>query len=298
MTTPDPTNAPAYEPDQNRRTLQQLLARHAQLDADTRAALDALSHDEDRIALGGKTRAVGVLGEGVAWAVQIDQAFAQYPALTSAHYAQERFGYYLERLLGLDAAVELQTQKEKGLGGARSTTEQRETEAKAKRKVLLNKLMGFAGGRKDEKRELDAVVGTTESYTAIGQSVRDMVKLGRQWLARTDKYAVIQAKLARLTPALLDETLAAAEALTGSSVDSKLKGKSHPTDTPETNLAEGWFLFEFIEAHRCFEAAHADSALIAKLVPGPATRSLFNHPRHAAPDPAPTPAPADPKPKP
>jgi hypothetical protein len=46
------------------------------------------------------------------------------------------------------------------------------------------------------------------------------------------------------------------------------------------NLVEGWLLEEMVRVHDDFEAAHAESQIIERLIPGAATRTVFgSHPK-------------------
>ena len=75
------------------RALDKLLARRGPVDTAHRAAYAELITDEGRVALGVKTRGPGVFRDAVAWCVQIDEAFAKYPARVKAHHAETRFAY-------------------------------------------------------------------------------------------------------------------------------------------------------------------------------------------------------------
>jgi hypothetical protein len=73
-----------------------LLRPLAPLDATTRAALRSLATDAHRSELGRQTKARGVLAEGVAMAVTIDQALTTFPNLSEL-YPATRFAHFSSR---------------------------------------------------------------------------------------------------------------------------------------------------------------------------------------------------------
>ena len=286
---PAPASPSTYNHSKDRRALRELIARHGPLDAAHREAFDDLITNEDRAALGSKTRAVGAFREGIAWAIIIDEAFAKYPARVKDHYAETRFAYFLDRLAALDAALEAQTTRRGAQAETRSMAADRKATARAARQTLLSKLRGFAGRRSAECKALEDVTGRTTDVTAIGASIRSLVELAQTWLARGDAKSKIQRTAAGLTPGVVDAALAAAEALTGAATVATLAGKRPAIDAPEVNLAEGSVLHEMEEAARCFEEAHEATQIIPRLTPGPATRHVLGPktaPKKAASPPA------------
>lgn len=261
-----------YDPNEGRLVLLELQARHGKVDDEHRAAFDSLGNEADRVKTGGRTRAAAVLGESVTWAVQIDQAFTKYPAVVEAYYSRERFTYLLDRGLALDATLSGHGASRDGTGQKKLTAEERVAVAGAERRNLIATMEGVAGARPVERGELDAAKGTAEN---LGQSIRDLVKLGREWLARKDRQVAILCKSARLTEASLASALAAAENLTSTGKDAKLAGRKLSADPPEVNLIEGWVLDEMAEAQRCFGRAHDASSLVPRLHPTRATRSVL-----------------------
>jgi hypothetical protein len=257
------------------RALEKLIARHGQIDADHRAAYDELISDEDRAALGARTRGPAVFREAVEWCVQIAEAFGKYPARVKAHYAETRFAYFLERTALLGAAVEAQQAHRGQQGSTRSTTAEREEAAREARKALLSSLRGFAGRRSAERTALSLSLGQTDNINAIGASIRALAALGAEWLARPGTTAKIQCVSAGLTGAGVAAALAAADALTGAATESTLAGRRPSADSPEVNLVEGAVLHEMDEAQRCFDEAHTATQLIRRLSPGPATRHVL-----------------------
>src|SRR6478609_8848967 len=80
------------------KVARKLLAKLTPLGATTRAALRSLATDAQRSDLGRQTKARGVLADGIAMAITIDQQIATFPSLTET-YAPRRFAYFLESLL-------------------------------------------------------------------------------------------------------------------------------------------------------------------------------------------------------
>ena len=283
-----------YDPNERRRVLHELQARHGHVDEAHREAFDSLGNAAQRVSLGGRTRAAGVLGDGVSWAVDIDLAFAKYKAAVEACYSRERYSYLLDRLVALDAAIEGHGAQHGGTGEKRLTAEERQDEANALRKKLIGTMEGVAGTRPTERKDLDQAIGTVQN---LGQSIVDLVTLGRAWLARNDPKITLLCRSARLTEDLLAAASAAGQALTSSGSVAKLAGRKRTADPPEVNLVEGWVLLEMGEAQRCFDNAHDESSLVPRLIPGPATRSVLGRrkapPTEASDADAETSAPAD-----
>jgi hypothetical protein len=271
-----------YDPNEARRVLLELQARYGQVGAEERAAFDTLHSHAERIEMGNRTKAPGVLSDGVSWAVQIDQSFTRYPAALDGHYSKERFAYMLDRLVALDQALGGQGTQRDGTGAKRDTAEEREKAARKARNRLIDKLESVAGKRPDERRELDAAIGTA---AALGESILKLVKLGRSWLASAEPHTRILCKSAGLTERLLSEALAAGDALTGAAAGAKLAGRQSGTDAPEVNLAEGWVLHEMEEAKRCFDSAHEETRIVPRLSAGRATRSVLGARKTPAADP-------------
>ena len=257
------------------RALDKLLARRGPVDAAHRAAYAELITDEGRAALGVKTRGPGVFRDAVAWCVQIDEAFAKYPARVKAHYAETRFAYFLEQTALLGAAIDAQQTRRSEQDTTRSTMAEREEAARGARAELISALRGFAGRRDAERKALSLALGRTDSLNAVGESIRTLAELGAEWLARPGATATIQAVSAGLTSEGVAAALAAADALTGAASESTLAGRRPAVDAPEVNLVEGTVLNEMDEAQRCFEEAHLATQLIRRLTPGPATRQVL-----------------------
>lgn len=271
---PTPTPADTYDPNKDRRALRELVAHHGDVTPEHREAFGELVSDARRAELGARTRGLGVFRESVAWAVAISRAFEDYPAAVKPHYSIERFKYLLHCVGGLDTAIQAQSAQRGGQGTVRWTAADREEAARKARNTLIAKMTGFAGAREAERAALAGAMGHTTDATALGTSIQSLATLAREWLARTDRKAKIQAESAGLTEGVVQEALDAAEALTGAATTATLAGKKAGTDSPAVNLAEGSVLHEMIEARRCFAEAHTATSLVPRLVPGPATKHV------------------------
>jgi hypothetical protein len=264
--------AVAYDPNPDRRALMELIGRFGAVAPDIKEALDDLVPEAQRAELGKRTRSAGVFHEAVAWAVTMGKTFTDLPAAITEHYAVERFTYLLDGVRALDVTMQAQSTGRDGQGATRGTASEREGKAREARRTLIAKLTSYAGAREAEKKALAAAEGTTADLTELGDSIRDLVKLGREWLKRTDAKSQVQAKLAGLTDAVVQGALDAGEALTGAATEVTLGGRKDAVDSPAVNLAEGLVLHEMGEAMRCFAEANRKTSLVAKLIPGPATR--------------------------
>jgi hypothetical protein len=270
-----------YDPSVARTALLKLQARHGHVDDAHRAAYDLLNDDATRTLMGTRTRSSGVLRDGVTMAVEIDQRFTEYPALVASHYAHTRFAYFVDRVLALAEAVDHQDTSRHGTGTIRTTAQGREASARKARQDLIGKLKGFAGQRQTEKGALTDAIGATASNDDLGKSIARLVALGRSWLALTDPASRILATSAGLTTQIIDQAVTAAGVLTTASSDATLAGHRPAVDSPAVNLIEGWVTYEMMEAIRCFDEAHADKPVIARLTPGPNTRHVLG-PRHGS----------------
>lgn len=269
------TGGPTVTPNLRRRALQQLVARHGRPDEAHCAAFGELIDDTGRAELGAQTKGPGVLGEGVDWAITIDEAFRQYPAEVEEHYSRVRFTYFLAKLVDLSEAITAQEARRSGQGATRGTAADREAVAREARRRLVSKLRRYAGHRAAERQALTDATGQTGDVDALGRSIGKLAELGRAWLALEGISAQIQCASAGLTDKVIDAAVAAGEALAGAAAEATLAGRKRSADAPEVNLAEGSVLNEMEEAQGCFEDAHEATPLVPRLIPGPATRHVL-----------------------
>jgi len=275
---------PAYNPSTDRHSLAVIVARRGPVDAEHREAYDELISDVDRAALGTQTKAAGVFRDSVVWAILIDKAFTDYPAVVGEHYSPQRFQYYLDRTAALGERLAAETERRGAGTGTRVSAADREKLARDTRAVLIDKLRGVAGQRRTEKAVLNAAMGQTGSPELLGKSIASLVSLGRRWLAVKDAKAVIQCRSAGLTDAVIDDAMQAAKTLTGAATDAQLSGRLPATDSPEVNVLEGTVLHEMDEVERCFRNMRKKSPVIGRLVPGNATRHVLGPRKGASPE--------------
>jgi hypothetical protein len=256
------------------RITRTLLDKLPSIGAPTRAALRSLASDAQRSDLGRKTKARGVLADGVTMAVTIDQQIATFPSLTET-YALARFVYFLESLLALDALVESSSTREAKVGAARGTAATAYERADKARTKLLTRLGRFAGQRGPELDEIKLIPPKGRSNDDLAGSIDNAVALARSWRARKDVGSVEIAVLAALDEAVVTTAATAAAALGGAHVDASLEGRKASHDSPIVNLEEGNVLLEMAYAMDVFEEAHDDNDVVSRLIPGPATRHVL-----------------------
>jgi hypothetical protein len=288
-------SASDYDPSTARATLSGLLPRWPALDPKHRRAFQKLASDLDRSKLGGRTKGIGVLQDGITWATQMDGALRQYGTGALKSYSPARYVYFLESLSALADQLTLARAKNKNVGAARGTAASRRDAAIAARDNLVSPLRTFAGDRDAEREALDAAIGTIDPDDRLGESLADLAALARTWLALSDEDSVFLAAEAGLTDDLAKAAVEAAKALTGSAADAKLEGPAAGHDSPLVNLAEGGVLLEMREAMRLFNEANARHPAVKKLSPGAATRGVLGkRAASAAPPEPPAPKPAAP----
>lgn len=251
-----------------------LLDKLSPIGASTRAALRSLASDAQRSDLGRRTKARGVLADGVTMAVTIDQQIATFPSLTET-YAPARFVYFLESLLALDALVEGSSTREAKVGAARGIAATAYERADKARTKLLIRLGRFAGQRGPELDEIKLIPPKGRSNDDLARSIDKAVALAQSWRARKDAGSVENVVLAALDEAVVTTALTAAAALGGAHVDASLEGRKASHDSPIVNLEEGNVLLEMAYAMDIFEEAHDDNDVVPRLIPGPATRHVL-----------------------
>jgi hypothetical protein len=267
------------------KVTRRLLDRLSPIGATTRAALRSLATDAQRSELGRKTKARGVLTDGVAMAISIEQQIGTFPGLTDT-YAPRRFAYFLESLLALDALIEGSTTREAKVGAARGTAATAYEKADKARTKLLNRLEAFAGRRTAEIAEIGSVPAKGRTNDDLGRSIAKAVEIARSWLGRKDPLEVEIAAIAALDEAVVTSAVNAAAALGGAHVDAALEGHKTSNDSPVVNLEEGNVLLEMAYAMDMFEEAHDDNDVVRRLIPGPSTRHVLAKSARAAAAPA------------
>jgi hypothetical protein len=255
-------------------TTARLRSQWPPLTLEEREAFRALATDTQRSKLGKQTKAQGVLREAVAWASQIDRELRLHPDVAE-HYTPIRFAYFLERLHGLHERVTAEREQRTQRGATRGAKDSHRTTAVQARRRLLRRLLTFAGKREAELTEIAGAQGTIDTEENIGLSIGALAKLARQWMARTDPLAKIQAKNAGLTAARVEVALKAAKGLVSTSTDATLEGPDAARDSPLVNRDEGDVLLEMDEAMNRFADAQEENEAVRQLSPGAATRHVL-----------------------
>lgn len=263
-----------------------LLDKLSPLSATTRGALRSLATDAQRSDLGAQTKARGVLADGVTMAVTIDQQIATFPALTET-YSPARFAYFLESLLALDALIEGSSAHEAKVGAARGTASTAYERADKARSKLLKRLERFAGERAIEVKTISEIPAKGRSNEELRRSIESAVTIAKAFQARADAENVVLAEVAALDEAIVTQATTAAGELGSAHVEAALEGRKTSRDTPIVNLEEGNVLLEMAYAMDVFEEAHEDNDVVARLIPGPATRHVLARAKRPAATPAP-----------
>jgi hypothetical protein len=275
----------AWEPSKARLLLSRLRPRWSTLTPAEIADFDSLSTDAQRSALGARTKARGVAADATRWAASIDRQLRDY-AVVREHHEPKRFAYYLLRLEALVAEIGNQGTRKSAQGTAKTGAATAIVAARAARAKLLLALERYAGNRQAENDQIKAALKSGTEDDAVVESLRDLVTLAASWLKTGSAFLLHSA---RLTPALLDEVRLAAEQLASAGASATEAGPAPARDSPAVNLVEGWLLEEMIRVRDDFEAAHKESQIIERLIPGAATRAIFgSHPKKALPAKAPS----------
>ena len=268
------------------KVARKLLDKLTPLGATTRAALRSLATDAQRSDLGGQTKARGVLADGVAMAIAIDQQMATFPSLTET-YALPRFAYFLESLLALDALIEGSSARDAKVGAARGTAATAYERADKARTKLLKRLDRFAGLREAEATAVARLPPKGRSSDDLRQALDEAIKLAVTFRGRADDESKELTRIAALDEAVVEQAIRASGALEGAHIDAALEGKKVSRDSPIVNLEEGNVLLEMAYAMDVFEEAHGDNDVVSRLLPGAATRHVLAATPRAAASPAP-----------
>jgi hypothetical protein len=285
------TTEEAWEPSKTRLLLSRLRPRWSTLTPAEIADFDSLSTEAQRSALGARTKARGVAGDATRWAASIDRQLRDY-AVVREHYEPKRFAYYLLRLEALVAEIGNQGNRKSAQGTAKTGATAAIVVARAARGKLLLAMERYAGNRQAENDQLKGARKSGTEDDLVVDSLKDLVSLAANWLKTGSAFLLHSA---RLTVTLLDEARAAADQLASAGASATEAGPAPARDSPAVNLVEGWLLEEMVRVRDDFEAAHEESQIIERLIPGAATRPIFGgHPRKAKaapPPPVPTAAP-------
>jgi hypothetical protein len=190
-------------------------------------------------------------------------------------YSEARFAWLLQCIRDLGEALEAQRAAHGSAGASKQRLERARAAAVSAREELISILTTLAGGDSTERELVAKATGTAESPASLARSLESLADLADDWLSReTDTAKVLTASLS-LKPGDVESARSIANALTSATGDRALQGSSVARDLPTVNRAEGRVLLEMRVAMKLFERAHAESKVVPKLVPGPATRRVL-----------------------
>lgn len=291
--------AAPLDPSRAEAVITKLLAQHPPITQAQREAYSSLMAPAQADELGKRTRAADVRDDAVRWAIRMDHTLRTYPGALR-RYSAARFVHYLERTRALHEAIRAEEHRRKKVDTARDAAQSERDAALAARKELESALRTFAGRRQKERDAVKAALGLTDTPENIGKSIAGLVALGKEWLSRPDQTSKILAAEAGLTAEIVEAAAQAAEVLRAASAGAMVEGRARGNDTPPVNRAEGYLLFEMLEARRIWSEANERTGLVEKLTPSPSIRHVFGRtPRDAddaadAPEPPAAPAEAAP----
>jgi hypothetical protein len=148
--------------------LAKLMAKQDPLTDEERHAFTALATEAQCAREGKKTRAPGVLDEGVRWATTIDGALRAYPGALQA-YSRARFVFFMECLGTLGDRIAADDGKRSSKGASKGSAAGARGRALEARKTLMSRMQTFAGKREDERAALAVATGTTAKEDDIGK---------------------------------------------------------------------------------------------------------------------------------
>lgn len=223
---------------------------------------------------GGETRSKGVLGDGTRWAPLMAKAVAL--GSDALLYDETRLAFFLECLLSLHAAREVERRRR---GGATTNTvalELARATAAAARKALLDSLEAIACANEVDGPALDDVRGTMADDDATVRSLGSLADYADAWLAKKDGISKRLVASAKLVPAKVAAARDAAAKLAAAAAAATMGGVvGAERDTPAINRIEGRVLEEMRVAMNAFAAAVDVDERIPRLNPGPATRRVL-----------------------
>lgn len=277
----EPSEPALTEPSKLLLVLSRIKSRLPALSDLQRTAFHSLMTEPQRAALGARTKGHAAASDAVTWIVQIDEDAREYPALFE-YYAEERFAYFVEATEALAQRLLEESGKRDKKGSITGTASSASEIAKSVRKRLVRRLETYAGDRTAEEEAITDAMGTIGSDDALAGSIHKLVKLAKAWIESADEKSKVLASAAKLTPALCEEALRAAQALIGAAADATETGRARGTDSPAVNVREGSVLREMREAMAAVEEARDEHSAIRRLTPGPGTRAVLGSKRPAA----------------
>ncbi|UJR84867.1 hypothetical protein [Sandaracinus amylolyticus] len=224
--------------------------------------------------LGARTKAEGVYREAQKWAPVIHAALQQHP-VALRRYGRARFAWFLLCLRELGEGVAAQKGRQSKATSARSALERALDEGKAVRALLAEALELLAAGDPKAEAAYGAAFGSAETLESLRDSLAALAELADAQLRASDASTRALVESVDLTPDDVRLAREAHAALGAARSTRFVEGTASGQDEPATNRAEGRMLFEMRLAMGVFESAHRRTALVPRLVPGPATRATL-----------------------
>ncbi len=274
----DELTAEDFEPRRARVAIGRIRARWPALTDEERAAFDSVSTPDQRMAKGGRTRAIAVAADATRWAGQLDRQMKLYPVLQE-HYHPKRFAYFLERTDALVTTLGTELQ----LGDDRRVVRQGANDGLAlaldARQRLLVVLRRFANRRSAFVAQIAEARGDEQTPEGLVLSITRLAALGSRWSAAGPGALV---ETSGLTPQLLRDARAACDSLASAGADVIETGNVEANDTPEINLVEGWVLEEMLRARDDVAEAKKEDPRIKLLFGHKGTRHVVGRARRKA----------------
>lgn len=223
--------------------------------------------------MGGKTKAYLVIREALSWAAVIDRELRK-PYAGLIRYHALRFGWYLECVTRLGAALEDQASTYGMAGSARRLQERTFAEARLLDEELRRTIREAAGeipGLRDEVAKLPPPGDTPDEVT---QALEALAARIEAWHAREDEVLGTLLMSYNLSAGDAGQAREAALRLTRAYEDTR-GDRVESRDSPTVNRIEGRVLFEMRTVKRAFDAAKRKNKLVARLVPGRGTRNVL-----------------------
>lgn len=279
-TTPPPTNPNASDPETGPEgtplTVQQLLDIRAAWPAPTeieRAAYRSQFTDKECAEAGTLTKAVNVRNDAGGWILQIHR-MKSGPDGRHIKYPGARLIYLLDLYEQLDGAIQAQEAEQGDVRETKNTAADHDDAARVTESTLYGDLDDIAGNRPVERRDLDAAATPMTTPEELVKRLRNLIELGRRWVATKDAELAVLVKDAELTPSVLDTAERAAANLEAARRGAR-SVRVVNNDLPAVNLIEGRVTREMKHVKGRVDRARKDHPSLTPLIPSPGTRAAI-----------------------
>jgi hypothetical protein len=223
---------------------------------------------------GTRTKALNVLHDAERFARIIHDALAAPRG--GLGYTTARFLYFLEGILTLRGAIEVDRGKGRTVGTAQVSIGKAHEDALLGRELLIERLSAFAEGDEVRVQQIADAAGTSKDDDALLRSLKALVDCTKDCMASSDAVDQALAESVGLNPALVADIEARRAVLSEARSAALGEGpKMRQLDSAATNRIEGRVLFEMRYAMRLFDGAHGRDALSPRLIPATGTRQVL-----------------------